>query len=610
MSSVTHEGLIDALGDARTLAELFSWRVNQSPHAVAYLEFAPKAQDWIAVSWQEMAVRVERIALALESLRLQRGARIAILLPNGLDAVSVDQAALALACVPVPMHALDNPASIAFILADSDASLLVAQTEAQWQAIAATGIALPFLRHVVIADGAARTVTATVEPPVMSLKDWLATAVAGEPGKRQGPRHDDLATLVYTSGTTGKPKGVMLTHDNVLENVKSTLMRVAPVAQDVFLSFLPLSHTFERTAGYYLPIAAGCCVAHARSVALLSDDMKMVRPTILISVPRIYERAYSAITGKLGGSRLKSRLFHAARTVGWRRFCRTQQLSVPGRTPAWLDELLWPIFDRLVAATVRAQFGGRLRVAVSGGAALSQPIAHCFLGLGLPILQGYGMTETSPVVAANALDDNDPATIGRALQGVEVRIGDNRELQVRGRSVMRGYWKREADTAAAFVDGWLRTGDQAAIEEGRIRILGRIKEIIVTSTGEKIAPADLEQAITSDPWFEQAYVFGDDKPFIACAVVLGQSGWIRLATELNLNLQAYASLREPRALALALQRIREVTRAFPHYAQPRAVVLSLAPWTTENTLLTPTLKLKRLNLASHFSADIERLYQR
>nr|WP_308606025.1 AMP-dependent synthetase/ligase [Massilia sp. DJPM01] len=592
------------------MAQLFAWRVNQSRDAPAYLAFDARAQDWSAVSWQQIGARVERFVLAMESLDLQRGARVAILLPNGLDGVSVDQAALALACVPVPMHALDNPDSIAFILADSDASLLVAQSEAQWQAIAATGMALPFLRHVVIADGAQLTAAATAERSVLTLKGWLASAATAEPGPRPGPEHDDLAALVYTSGTTGKPKGVMLTHDNVLENVKATMLRVAPVAQDVFLSFLPLSHTFERTAGYYLPIAAGSCVAHARSVALLSDDLKAVRPTILISVPRIYERMYSAIAGKLAGSRVKSMLFRAAHTVGWRRFCRTQHLAVPGRMPAWIDELLWPMLDKLVAATIRKQLGGRLRAAVSGGAALSQAIAHCFLGLGLPILQGYGMTETSPVVAANAPHDNDPATIGRALQGVEVRIGENRELQVRGRSVMRGYWKREADTAAAFVDGWLRTGDQAAIEDGRIRILGRIKEIIVTSTGEKIAPADLEQAITGDPLFEQAYAFGDDQPFIACAVVLSQSGWTRLAAELNLNQLAHDSLRDPRAQALALQRVRELTTAFPHYAQPRAVILSLLPWTSENTLLTPTLKLKRLNLANHFAADMARVYQR
>jgi long-chain acyl-CoA synthetase len=610
MTPSTATSPTSTFGAAQTLSELFSWRVQQSPDAVGYLEFDAATQRWMPVSWAATAARVERVALALARLHLARGARIAILLPNGLDAVSIDQAALALACVPVPMHALDNPASIVYILADSDASVLVAQSEAQWQAIAATGVALPSLRQVVIVEGAALAIESRAERTVIALESWLAQAATGEPQTRQAPQGEDLAALVYTSGTTGKPKGVMLTHANVMANVIATFLRVAPAPDDVFLSFLPLSHTFERTAGYYLPIAAGACVAHARSVGQLAEDMKVVRPTILISVPRIYERVYSAITSKLAGSRPKSLLFRLAHATGWRRFCRTQHLPVEGNMPAWLDGVLWPVFDTLVASNIRAQFGGRLRAAVSGGAALSQPIAHCFLGLGLPILQGYGMTETSPVVAANALDDNDPATIGRALQGVEVRIGENRELQVRGPSVMRGYWKREADTASAFIDGWLRTGDQAAIEDGRIRILGRIKEIIVTSTGEKIAPSDLEQAITSDPLFEQAYAFGDNQPFIACIVVLNRAGWTRLAVEQNLDPEAADSLRAPRAVEAAKQRIRELTKAFPHYAQPKAVVLTLEPWNSENTLLTPTLKLKRANLANHFAPDIERLYRR
>ncbi|NIA00630.1 long-chain fatty acid--CoA ligase [Massilia sp. CCM 8734] len=610
MTSLIDTNPADPLTALRTLAELFSWRVKHTPLANAYLRYDDTGERWMPISWQAIGDQVERIVHALAGLRLARGARVAILLPNGIDAVAVDQAALALACVPVPMHALDNPASIAYILADSEASVLVAQSCAQWQAIAAVGMALPALRQVVIMDAAGLAPAVGAECPVLAFQDWLIARADGETGLREAPRHDDLAALVYTSGTTGKPKGVMLTHDNVLENVKATMQRVAPRADDVFLSFLPLSHTFERTAGYYLPIASGSCVAHSRSASRLAVEMKAVRPTILISVPRIYERVHGAIEAKLAASALKLRLFAMAQRVGWRRFCRAQQLAVPDGAPAWLDELLWPLLDKLVASNIRAQFGGRLRLAVSGGAALPQAIARCFLALGVPVLQGYGMTETSPVVAANGLDDNDPATIGRALPGVEVRIGEMQELQVRGRSVMRGYWKREADTAAAFIDGWLRTGDQAVIENGRLRVLGRIKEIIVTSTGEKIAPSDLEQAITASPVFEQAYAFGDNRPFIACVVVLSQAGWAAMAAELKLDPEAADSLRAPAAAALALKRIRELTKSFPHYAQPRAVALTRTPWTSENSLLTPTLKLKRLNLANHFAADIERLYQR
>jgi len=214
-----------------------------------------------------------------------------------------------------------------------------------------------------------------------------------------------------------------------------------------------------------------------------------------------------------------------AHTMGWRHICRAQHLAVAPGASAWLEALLWPVFNKLVAATVGAQFGGRLRIAVSGEVALPQPIAQCFLGLGVPLVQGYGMTETSQIVAINAVDDNDPATIGRPMAGVEVRIADNQEQQVRDSSVMRGYWKREADKIATSTDGGCERSDQAAIEHGRLRILVRIKEIIVTSTGEEIAPADLEQAITADAMFQQAYAFGNGHPFISCSIVLGSAQW-------------------------------------------------------------------------------------
>jgi len=442
------------------------------------------------------------------------------------------------------------------------------------------------------------------------MEEWLSSIAATASCQEvQHAAPDDLAALAYTSGTTGKPKGVMLTHENVVSNVKAVLQRVVPRESDVFLSFLPLSHAFERTAGYYVPIAAGCRVAFARSTKLLSEDLKTVRPTILISVPRIYERVFAQIEASLEKSPVKSRLFEAAQAVGWRQFCRTQGLAAGSSMQAMLDACAWPLLNSLIAGKLQSQFGGRLHLAVSGGAPLPQQIARCFLGLGVPIAQGYGMTETSPVVAVNTLQENNPVTVGRPLPGVEVRIGENKELQVRGPSVMRGYWKREDDTAKAFIDGWFRTGDQATIEAGRVRILGRIKEIIVTSTGEKIAPADLELAIMADNSFDQAYAFGDNRQFISCAVVLTDAYWRQLTATLKLDPRDPASLHSSAARKAVDMRIRELTRNFPYYAQPRAVILSLEPWTIDNTLLTPTLKLKRNNLATHFAEEIEQIYQ-
>jgi len=596
----------------QTLPELLAWRVSRTPQPAAYRHFDVTAQAWVSLDWAQVAQRVSQWSAALQAMDLPQGARVSILLPNGLDAVSFDLATLVQGGAPVPLHAIDNPASIAYILSDSAVSLLVVQSVSQWQAIAGVGADLPALRAVVVCDNAVPDAPVASGPQLLSLHDWLAAGQTAAPMHGVvAPKADDLAAIVYTSGTTGKPKGVMLTHRNVMSNVKAVMSVIQPRPDDVFLSFLPLSHTFERTAGYYLPMAAGACVVYARSVAQLSEDLRNVRPTVLVSVPRIYERVQARLQEVLATSPLKARLFAWTEAVGWRRFCRQQGLPVPASPWSVFDGLVWPLLDKLAAQPLLAQFGGRLRVAVSGGAPLSPAVARCFLGVGMPLVQGYGMTETSPVVACNLPTDNDPATVGRALPGVEVRIGENRELQVRGPSVMKGYLNRPEDTAKVLSpEGWLGTGDQAAIEDGRIRILGRIKEIIVTSTGEKVPPGDLEQALTGDTLFEQAFVLGEQRPFIAAVVVMNPQVWAQLAQSLQLDPKDPASLQAPAAVKAALTRIQQAASSFPHYAVPRKVWLTLEPWTVENTMMTPTLKLKRNNLMTRFAAEIERLYAR
>ncbi len=601
------------LAAVQTLPELLAYRAARTPNATAYQAFDPSLQSWQTLSWAQAAQRVQQWSQALAAMALPPGARVAILQPNGLDAMSIDQATLACGHVPVPLHAIDNPGSIAYILSDCEASVLVLEREEQWERIRAVGTDLPQLRCVLVTQP---TQASDLQAPVprWTLSDWLAQG-ATRPYQTMPPQADDLAAIVYTSGTTGKPKGVMLTHGNVMADVKAVLQRVTPTVDDVFLSFLPLSHTFERTAGYYLPMAAGCCVAYARSVAQLSEDLRTVRPTVLVSVPRIYERVHAKVLESLAPSRLRTRLFEAAVAVGWRRFCAAQGLPTPGaddaRAAGLWAALPWPLLQRLVARPLLEQFGGRVRVAISGGAPLSASIARCFLGLGLPVLQGYGMTETAPVVAVNGLDDNHPASVGRALPGVEVRIGDNRELQVRGPIVMQGYWKRPEDTARILSpEGWLGTGDQAEIVDGRIYIRGRIKEIIVTSTGEKVPPADLELAVTSDPLFEQAFVVGENLPFIACVAVVHPEEWQRVARGLGLDPKDAASLAHPAVLQEALARIARQTAGFARYAVPRAVHLVTEPWSIENGMMTPTLKLKRANLLARHAAAIEAMYQR
>jgi long-chain acyl-CoA synthetase len=343
-----------------------------------------------------------------------------------------------------------------------------------------------------------------------------------------------------------------------------------------------------------------------RSTQHLPEDLKTVRPTVLISVPRIYERFYAKIMEhRAAASRPERAALDLTLAVGGRRFDARQGRA---RGPGLLDDLLWPLLKRMVADKVLAQLGGRLRVAVSGGAPIAEPIVRLFLALGLDVLQGYGMTETSPVVAVNLPDDNDPRTVGRALPGVEVRIGANDELMVRAASVMVGYWQRPEDTARAIEpDGWLHTGDQARIDDGRITITGRIKDIIVTSTGEKIAPVDLETAIVADPLFEQAMVHGEQRPFLAVLVVLNGEEWRRATAALKPAAGGGPPSEDARR-KLLLERIAKAVRAYPAYATPRAVWWTTEPWTIDNGLLTPTLKIKRPALEHRFAAEIAALY--
>jgi len=595
------------LDDIQTLPELFAWRVATSPDQTAYQRFDAARSEWVDLSWRDVGAEVSRWRRALRAQRLEPGARVGILVPNGLEHVCMDQAALALGLVPVPMHAVDNPDSIAYILHDSEAALLLLDSAERWRAIAAAGGATPALQRVIALDAGAEPGDALL----IGLDAWLAAAGDGanaaEPASG-GVSPEALAALVYTSGTTGRPKGVMLSHRNVVSNIQALLQRFVLTERDVLLSFLPLSHTFERTVGYYLPIAAGARVAWARSVALLAEDLVTVRPTVLVSVPRIYERIHARVLETMRGRGAIARtLLRWTEELGWRRFLAAQRHAAPSP----LEQLAWALLRPLVADRVLAAFGGRLRMAIAGGAPLGANIARFFLGLGLDLLQGYGMTESSPVVSANTPEDNDPASVGRPLPGVQVRIGDNGELLVAGPNVMPGYWKRPDDTRRVLdPDGWLHTGDQARITDGRLYIVGRIKDIIVTSTGEKISPTDLEQAIESDPLFAQVLVVGEQRPFLAVLAVVDPVTWAREARALGLDPAAADSLRSEAARRMALARIAAQVKAFPSYATPKAVVLTAEPWTIDAGLMTPTLKLKRPALTERFAADIAAIYER
>lgn len=588
-----------------TLPQLLVNSVERYGEREALRQFDKETKSWHSLSYAQLMARVMEWRRAYAAMNLERGTRIGILMPNSIDHACADQAALANGLVPVPLHAIDTPGASAFILSDSRAQVLVTNKLTRWKQIQAAGGDLQDLTAVIITEDEVDDETGMVR----GLSEWLAagTHVVELP---EGPKEDDLAGIVYTSGTTGRPKGVMLTHGNIVSNVKATLECVFPQVGDIFLSFLPLSHTFERTAGYYLALATGCTIAYNRSVLLLADDLKTIRPTVIISVPRVYERIFARVQDKLKKSRPAARyLFDWAVEIGWRDFCRRNHLPVEHTGRAWLDGLMRPLV-RKVSSTLLDQFGGRLRIAISGGVALSSKVARTFCGLGLPIIQGYGMTEASPIIAGNNRTLNQPNTVGKPFNNVEVRLGEGDEIQIKGPSITRGYWNRPDATADAFTeDGWFRTGDVGGFNElGLLSIKGRIKEIIVTSTGEKVPPADLEAAIETDPLFSQCYVIGENRPYLSLITVVNPDEWASFAKSCGVDPADPASLDNPSVKTSALKRAKTAAGEFPHYALPRAVVLTQEPWTIENGLITPTLKLKRGPLSKKFANVIAQLY--
>ena len=417
---------------------------------------------------------------------------------------------------------------------------------------------------------------------------------------------DSLATIIFSSGSTGIPKGVMLSHHNILSNAAAASSEVLVTGpDDVLLSFLPLSHTFERTCGYYLTIMSGATNTYSRGIPVLADDLQTVRPTILISVPRIYERVYGRIRTALDeGSPLKKKLFMLAVDVGYARFEHAQ-----GRGPWKPSFLLWPVLHALVAKKILARLGGRMRAAISGGAALPPEISRVFIGLGLTVLQGYGLTETSPIACANRPEDNMPASVGRAISGVQVKTGANNALMIKGPNIMLGYWNNpEATKAMIGPDGWLNSGDTARIDgQGHVFITGRLKEIIVLSNGEKVPPVDVESAIARDILFEQVMLLGEGKPYLSVMTVLNADQWKKLCAERGLDATS-AKLSSKQVEEILLSRITTQMKEFPGYAQVRRVSATLEPWTVENGLLTPTLKLKRAKVMEKFNAEIDGMY--
>ena len=582
------------------LPGLFRERVHRSSDAIAYRHYSEAEQTWQDFTWQDMAEHVTLWQTAMQEEGLNPGDRVGIMLRNCPQWVIFEQAALGLGLVVVPLYTNDRAENLGYIIDDANIQLVLIDNKEHWDCLSEVYHHLINIKTII----SVTPIADVHDDRVHHLDAWL-------PKEAQSINLPDiepksLATIVYTSGTTGNPKGVMLSHYNILWNATSAASCEPFYTTDVFLSFLPLSHMFERTAGYYLAMLAGATVAFNRSIDQLAEDLLIIRPTILVTVPRIFERVYNKIKLQLAEKPpIARKLFDAAVNTGWQNFLQQQ-----GREHQTLPLLFWPLLKRLVAHKIIQKLGGRLRLAVSGGAPLSIDVAKTFIGLGLTITQGYGMTELGPVVSTNRLADNEPASVGQPLPDVEVKLGDENELLVRSPGLMLGYWNNpEATHEIIDDDGWLHTGDVGRIERDHIYITGRLKEIIVMANGEKVPPADLELAITTEPLFEQAMVIGEGKPFLSALVVLNRHNWEILADSLAVPADKESSLGHPDVQNELLNRIKEKLAAFPGHAKIFRVVATLEPWTVEGGLITPTLKLKRNCLIERYEDVIIGMYE-
>ena len=589
----------------RTLTELFFDAVHTyGAHPAAFRHKVNGA--WRDVSRQAAAARVQGLSLGLRELGLAAGEKVAILAETRLEWALTDYACLCARTTDVPIYPTLPANQVEYILRDAGAAAVVCSTAAQVEKIRAVKSGLPSLRHVIAFDGPGGD-------GVLALAELEArgrAATAKYPRFKEealGVRPADLATLLYTSGTTGQPKGVMLTHDNICSNVRACVETLRVSEQDRCLALLPLSHILERMVEYYF-LHVGVTINYAESIDAFAQNLQDVRPTIVAAVPRVYEKVYARVleNAHTGGA-VKRGIFQWAKRVGER--WAAHRLAGIGVPPGL--KLTHAIADRLVFSKLRARTGGRIKLFVSGSAPLSAEIGRFFYSAGLPVIEGYGLTETSPVLTLNPLTRPKFGTVGKAIPGVQLKIAGDGEILAKGANVMRGYYNKPAETREAIdAEGWFHTGDIGELDaDGYLKITDRKKDLLKTAGGKYIAPQPIENTVRLNKFVASAVVLGDQRKFPIILIVPNFDQLERWATERNLT---YASQGELIRLADVQAKMeREVMgglRDLAKFEMPKKVVLIERDFTIESGELTPSLKVKRRQVEKNHKDVIDRVY--
>ncbi len=534
--------------------------------------------------------RIRRVATGLMEAGVEPGDRVAILMENRPEWAVLDYAILSIGAVTVPLYTSYRPQDMAFVLNDCSAKLVFTSGG-------------QLLEHLKIALDDCKSVKGiyvideqddheSIHP--LSLLEIEADE-AHLNRRLEKIERNQLATLVYTSGTTANPKGVMLSHGNILTNLETVPAVIDLLPEEKMLSFLPLAHALERTGSHFLAYSYGISVAFAERPDTVAKNMTEAQPTIMIAVPRMLEVVRSRVLAQVAKqSPLHQKLFYT--------YFNLAEKGSKG--------LFYRILDRLVGQKVRDRFGGKLRVLVSGGAPLSTDVNRFFETLKLPVLEGYGLSESAPLLAVNPMNDRRIGTVGPAAKGVEIRIAEDGEIIARGDNIMSGYWKNRKATKEALVDGWLHTGDIGEFDEdGYLKITDRKKDIIVNSGGENIAPQRVEGMLIAEPLIEQVVVYGDQRPYLVAMVIPNREACTTWATEKGLPKAGWAELAGSEMLRKEIQgRIQKHLKPLNPHEQIRRIVIQVEPFSVDNGFMTPTMKLKRRIIYQHYAEVFESLY--
>jgi long-chain acyl-CoA synthetase len=591
-----------------TLVGVFE-RAVSTYHKDGMLNFK-RGGEWRSISSDEFLSRARAVALGLYALGVRRGDRVALLSENCPEWTLSDAGCQMLGAIDVPVYPTQAPPQVCYILKDSGARVLLIQNRAAYERVAEAIKDCAGVEHVVL----------LVEDDAGDVAGALTFAQLEERGRAlaaerpvlieeltRAVKPEDVATLIYTSGTTGEPKGVILTHSNLVTNVIDMAERLEFRADDVSLSVLPLSHVFERTA-MYMYIHHGMSVFYAESIEKIGDNMREVHPTILVAVPRLYEKIYARIKDKAAeGGKARAALLGWAVEVGkrWARYALNREEVPP------LLGLQHRVASRLVFSKWHKGMGGRVRLLVSGGAALPEEVGYIFAGAGLPIVQGYGLTETSPVIAANTLDDNKLGTVGRPIRNVEVRIAPDGEIEARGPNIMLGYYNKPEATREVFTDdGWFKTGDIGALDAGGyLKITDRKKELFKTSGGKYVAPQPIEQRIKASRFVNQVVLIGNGRKFPAALIVPDWEQLRAYAQLKGLDIKTSSEFcRHPRIIDLLQRQVDAATADMAKYERVKKVALLEHELSIDGGEMTPTLKVKRRVVDEKYREVIDTLY--